>query len=284
MIKAIILDVDGVIVGEEAGFNFPLPHAEVMERLRSIREKGIPISLCTSRPHWSVEKIITGAELDNLHISLAGGVIIDPIDNVVLEKHPIEPIKAREVTQMYLENGAYTELYTLDNYILQADQVRDFLTTQHAKILQKQPLIVDSLLDEIDKHEIFKVMPVGTDESDRIRLNALFEPFAEDLVISWAIHPSANPHKFANITARGISKRQATTTLAQNLGIQPSEILGVGDGISDWQFMELCGYAAAMGNASNNLKELVTSRDEKSFIGQSVDQNGILGIFDHFGL
>ncbi len=285
MIKAIILDVDGVIVGEEAGFNFPMPHAEVMARLKSIRQKGIPISLCTSRPHWSVENIITGAKLDNLHISLAGGVIIDPIDSVVLEKHPIDLVQAKEVTRMYLDNGAYTELYTLNNYILQADQVRDFLTTQHAKILQKEPaIIVESLLDEIDKHEIFKVMPVATDEEDRVRLNALFEPFADDLVLSWAIHPTANPHKFGNITAQGISKRQATTTLAKNLGIQPEEILGVGDGISDWQFMELCGYVTAMGNASEELKELVMTKGENSFIGKSVDENGILGILDHFGL
>jgi len=40
-IKAIILDVDGVIVGEKIGFNAPYPHLDVINKLKQIREKGI---------------------------------------------------------------------------------------------------------------------------------------------------------------------------------------------------------------------------------------------------
>ena len=83
MIKAIILDVDGVIVGEKIGFNSPFPHPEVIKRLKSIRQKGIPISLCTAKPHYAIHKIIENAELNNLHITNGGGVIIDPIDNFI---------------------------------------------------------------------------------------------------------------------------------------------------------------------------------------------------------
>ncbi len=39
MIKAMILDVDGVIVGEKKGFNFPWPHNDVMARLTKIKQK-----------------------------------------------------------------------------------------------------------------------------------------------------------------------------------------------------------------------------------------------------
>jgi hydroxymethylpyrimidine pyrophosphatase-like HAD family hydrolase len=46
--------------------------------------------------------------------------------------------------------------------------------------------------------------------------------------------------------------------------------------------MELCGYAAAMGNATQELKDLVLARGVRGFIGEGVDHNGILGIFDHF--
>ena len=37
MIKAIILDVDGVIVGEKIGFNSPYPNSKIIERLKSIK-------------------------------------------------------------------------------------------------------------------------------------------------------------------------------------------------------------------------------------------------------
>jgi HAD superfamily hydrolase (TIGR01484 family) len=283
MIKAIILDVDGVIVGEKPGFNFPWPHAEVMERLKHIKKMGIPISLCTAKPYYAVQKIIDDARLDNIHITMAGGVMIDPIDGVVLEKHPLDPDKAKAVTATYVKNDAYTEIYTVDNYFIQANQACD-LTAQHTEVLQKTPIVVTSLIEAIDKHEIVKVLPIARDEHDKTRLDALFAPYTSDLVLSWGVHPFAAPHKFGNITAQGISKRQATTRFAESLGIQSREILGVGDSLADWQFIELCGYAAAMGNASADLKELVATKGRQSCIGKSVDKNGILSIFDYFDL
>src|SRR3989344_4285564 len=114
MIKAIILDVDGVIVGEKIGFNSPFPHPEVIKRLKSIRQKGIPISLCTAKPHYAIHKIIENAELNNLHITNGGGVIIDPIDNFIFKKHTINPLDAVKVIEKYLSNEIYTEFYSVE--------------------------------------------------------------------------------------------------------------------------------------------------------------------------
>lgn len=88
-IKGIILDIDGVIVGEKIGFNSPDPHPDVIKRLREIRKQGIFVSLCTGKPHFAIKSIIKAAELDNMHITDGGGVIIDPIDNIVVKKHPM---------------------------------------------------------------------------------------------------------------------------------------------------------------------------------------------------
>ena len=89
-IKGIILDIDGVIVGEKIGFNSPSPHPDVISALKQIKSKGIPISLCTAKPHFAIKDIIENAELDNLHITDGGGVIIDPIDNVILKSNIID--------------------------------------------------------------------------------------------------------------------------------------------------------------------------------------------------
>lgn len=52
--------------------------------------------------------------------------------------------------------------------------------------------------------------------------------------------------------------------------------MGVGDTLGDWEFMKLCGYSAAMGDAPEELKKLA------NFTAPSVDKDGILEIFDHF--
>jgi hypothetical protein len=50
--------------------------------------------------------------------------------------------------------------------------------------------------------------------------------------------------------------------------------------------MELCGYVATVGNSNSDLKKLVVSKgpDHGYVTDTSVDENGILDIFDHYRL
>ena len=81
----------------------------------------------------------------------------------------------------------------------------------------------------------------------------------------------------------GISKKQGAIEISNNINVPLENILAVGDSTSDWQFIELCGYGAAMGNASEKLKEYVRTKPKGHFyIGGDVDENGIIEILDYF--
>jgi Cof subfamily protein (haloacid dehalogenase superfamily) len=281
-IKAIILDVDGVIVGEKIGFNSPNPHPKVINKLKKIREAGIPVYLCTAKPHYSVEKIISDAGLRNLHITQGGGVLINPLDGFVYKKSLIVPKMTHDLARAYINNNTYIEFYTLDNYFIQANQ-KSHLTQIHSHILQKKPVIVANLPEEAFKQEIVKLMPIAKNEEDKKNITQIFEPFKDSLTLSWGIHPIALPHQFGIITAPGISKKLAVDELSKHENVKPSEILAVGDSASDWQFIEPCGYGATTGNADKELKALAQSKGAAhSYIGKSVDENGILDIFKYF--
>lgn len=284
MIKGIILDIDGVIVGEKIGFNSPNPHIDVINKLKEIREKGIIIVLCTAKPHYSIQTIISEAKLNNLHITNGGGVIIDPIDNIILKKYIIEKSISKKVLEEYLKNNVYTEFYTVKDYFIQKNQQNE-LTKTHTHILQRDPKIVSSLVDESQNQDIVKIMPIAKNEIDKKRLIQLFEPFKNELTQSWGIHPIALPHLFGIITAKGISKKQAALEIALNYHITSDELLGVGDSTSDWQFIESCKYAATLDNGSVELKKLVQSKGEQFYsVGKSVDENGILDVFSFYKL
>ena len=138
-------------------------------------------------------------------------------------------------------------------------------------------------LVETTNNEITKIMPIALDEKDREQVSTLFKQLGIDLTLSWGIHPVALPLQFGIITAPGISKSQGTIDISENADIPFENMLGVGDSKSDWQFIELCRYGAAMENASQDLKNLVaTKRDNFSYIGGHVDKNGILEILDFF--
>ncbi len=275
MIRAIILDVDGVIVGEKIGYNSPNPHPDVIRVLREIHSLGIPIALCTAKPNFAISQIIEDAGLDNLHITDGGAV-------AGRKKHVIDTQIAREVIGVLLQEGVYTEFYTVDDYFIQSSQ-RSPITRQHTHILQREPKIVESLFDEVAKHEPTKIMPIAKDELDKQTVAQLLQPFANRLQISWGVHPVALPLQFGIVTALGISKKAGAIEISKSTDIPLEDFLGVGDSFSDWQFMEVCGFAAAMGNASEDLKEKVKTKGEgKFYIGPGVDENGIIEILKYF--
>jgi len=283
-IKALILDVDGVILGEKEGYNFPQPHADVIAALKSINKQR-PIILCTAKPLFSVENIIQRSQLYSTpHICEAGALIVDGKSGKVISQDVIENSLVVKVIKNYQSQGFYTEFYTRDNYYAQSSQKAE-ITKLHAHSLLKDPVLVDDLAEEAKQHDIIKIITITKDESEKPDVEDIFQDYSAKLNLYWGIHPIALPAQFAVITTDNVSKKLSSVKVIKDLGIPFQNVLGVGDGMSDWQFMEECGYAAAMGNAKDKLKDLVIEKGDKyGFVAPTVDENGILSIFKHYKL
>lgn len=282
MIKAIILDIDGVIVGEKIGFNFPHPNSEVLMRMQKVRESGIPIILCTAKPSFSITDIVIDSHLNNPHITDGGAIIIDPLDNLIVEKLTIEDGLAKTILQELLTRNIYTEFYTAEDYFIQKNEVGE-ITKIHEDILQRKAKILESLVDESSKFDITKIMLFSRDVEDKEKISKLLEPFDQLASINWGLHPTALPRQIGFIVNKKTSKKDAVIKALESLNISLDDTLGIGDSTSDWKFIGLCNYAATLENGTEELKVLVKSKPN-SFIGKSVDENGLLDIFDHFNL
>lgn len=139
MIKAVILDVDGVIVGNKAGYNFPNPHPDVITALKNVHAKGIPICLCTAKPSFAALSIIEAAQLNNLHITDGGATVIDPIDGILAAKHAIDAELCQKIISIFYQRGVYQELYTPHDYYILRQQLGP-LTEKHNQTLQLEQL------------------------------------------------------------------------------------------------------------------------------------------------
>lgn len=284
MIKAIITDIDGVIIGEKIGFNSPNPNQEVLSALKTVRQKGIPIALCTAKPYYAILDIIKGANLNNPHITDAGAVIYDPIDKIIVDKEVIDKSIAKTILLICLQNNIYVEFYTLDDYFIQEDKESD-ITKKHFLVLQRNPKKLQNIVAESEHFEITKIMPISLNSEDKSHVAEILNPFNDQLSISWGVHPVILPLQIGIITEPESSKKEGSISVAKSLNISFDEILGIGDSTSDWSYMELCGYAATLENGTNELKELITQKGAgKYFIGKSVDQNGILDVLNYFKL
>ena len=284
MIKAIILDVDGIVVGEKIGYNSPYPHPDVISALRTVREK-MPIALCSAKPHYAIAEIIKRAGLNNPHIADAGAVIIDPIDNVIVKEYDVGKSLARKVLEACVREKVYVEFYTVDDYFMQKSSVSD-ITRIHEHILQRKPKELEDIVAESAKFKITKIVPVAVDEEDKKRVSEILMQFSGKLSISWGVHPVALPLQWGIVTAKGSSKKEGAEAIATSLKVSMDEMLGVGDSTSDWTFISLCGYGATVANGSKELKALLRSKGEGNYYisDRSVDENGILDVLKHFAL
>ena len=280
-IKAAILDLDGVVIGTKAGFNFPNPHPVITQRLKEVNSSGVPVSLCTAKYHYSITELIKKASLDNLHITDNGAVLLDVIKGKIKSK---KIINNRVVLNLLKEfdSQMYTEIFTVRNWYTKKE-VSSQSIKNRSQMLHRQPIQTNNLIEMAKDLEVVKIIFMTTDETEKEKYNEKLKKYSDKIKISWTTNPKLLPRQLCIITAPGISKRAAAYEISQSLEIPLENILGVGDNLSDWQFIELCGYGAAMGNATDQLKEMVLTKGKnRSYIGKHVDDHGVLDIFDYF--
>lgn len=282
MIKAIIMDVDGVIVGKTHGVNFPLPNKKVIRALKDLQEKNIPVVLCTAKFNHAVREIIIQADLRNPHITDGGALIIDPLDNKVIKKYVFEKNLARELVGKCISKEIYTEIYGINDYYLQKNHINAF-TEKRTQLLQKEHIPVDSLLERIDELEIIKIINFTNNAEGKEKINKILAPYKNKIHYVWSHHPATDPYKNTIVTIKGVSKKTASLAVLDNLRISSEETLGVGDTEGDWNFMSLCKYVGVVGDADRKLKELAKTKGEGNyFFARSVEEDGFLQILNHF--
>ena len=283
MIKAIILDVDGVLLGTLKGVNSPYPSTKVTEYLKSIQDSGMPVALMSGKASFAMRRLIKVADLNNMHVTDAGAVIMDPIDRTIYKQHLLDSRIIKEMLQATGTSKTFWELYTTDHWYIQKgvnNAYRD-KHRKHSNIIA--PIEVADLNTIADQFPSFTKAMVIYSPEVKGRLKVILEPFFEKAAFQWAGTPFIAPSEMLIITTRGISKRTGLKELAEHLHINASEMLGIGDTIMDWEFLQDCGYVGVMGNATAELLAKVRNLPEdKIFQGPGVDQDGIIKIVDHF--
>ena len=284
-INWVILDIDGVLLGEKEGFNYPHPHKKVTEALAAARKSGVQVTLCTGKPIYSLEKIASEAGLAGPHIGDNGSVIFDVLAGKAVEKKTIpESISSKLVSEL-LGAGVSLEVHDGLDYYFQTNSIAPELLEKRVRLMHKEPIMAESLVDAVRGKALTKVTAFAYSESEKPRVEKIYEKYASQLSLVWNFVPVTNPVQYGMMTAKGVSKGYAVGRAANAFGLDFKTALGVGDGIIDWDFISKCQYGCAMGNAVPKLKELIKTKGEGNFfIAPHVDDHGVIDAFRHFGI
>lgn len=182
MIKAIITDIDGVIVGKNPDVNFPLPNKKVINTLRKLHNRGIAVVICTAKFNHAVKEIIIKAGLRNPHITDGGALIIDPLENKIIKKHIFTKGVVSELVKEFVTHNIYTEVYGAEDYYLQENHIGEF-TEKRIRILQKKQITVKSLVEQVDKIDVIKIINFAHNENDKKQIESILQPFGGKFII-----------------------------------------------------------------------------------------------------
>ncbi|HSW88565.1 MAG TPA: HAD-IIB family hydrolase [Candidatus Saccharimonadales bacterium] len=243
--KALMLDVDGTLV-----INHPdaLPSQKVIHAIERA-SKQVHVGVATGRPLFMVHKLLD-------HLSLSGPCIIDGGIRII-------DAKSRK---------------TLRQQNINTEDILPVIT-----IAKKLGIEVD--LGEEDKdvtfyegYSLHKVMGLLTKPIDE----SLADIFTEQLLthiptISAYKTSSYTPNKVhVGISHASATKQHGILEVAQILGIETSEIIGVGDNHNDFPLLMACGLKVAMGNAVEDLKAIA------DYVAPTVEEDGVADVIEKF--
>lgn len=248
MIRLVVTDVDGTIVGKDE-----VLHKAMVDYVKGLAKKGIAYTIATGRVDGLVKDYVDRMEIRLPYAACNGGTIVR--QGEVLERKTI-PLKAvREVIEladrmemsvMYSINGAETA-YRLTPYVKdQQEKYGRYMEPSKFTDEQWESLAVDKVI----------VMAKVRDKS----LDAI-----EKLCLELA--PVIGYKRYANkaidILNPEATKENGVRNLADRLGVPMSQVLFVGDDLNDVKSLEQAGIGAAVANAQDSAREAADYVTEK---------------------
>lgn len=267
-IQLLVLDIDGTIAGESNEIREPVKKA-----IQAAQAKGIKVAIATGRMYRSALRFHQDVGSDLPLLAYQGALIKDPGTEKILRHQPVSQqmalqlldyfeqpeLRSRLSIHFYINDQLYvreitpeTKLYAERSNIeaIPVGDLRNTLTTEPTKVL--------ALSDDIDL--IGQLL--GT-------LRQQYTPAELYLTTSVA--------SFFEATNPFVNKGAAVRYLAEEiLGLQPSNVMTIGDNFNDVEMLEYAGIGVAMGNAPEPVQAIAR------WVAPTVEEDGVAAAIEEF--
>lgn len=247
--RMLAINIDGTLLHTNGRI-----HKATKEAIDYVVQKGVYVTLVTSRTFASASKVAKALKLNSLLVTHGGGYIAKEIGKPVYEKK-LEQQTTYELVRLLEgfpcqirlvhENFSLANKYKLQHNLL----ARTVFTTNDPIFYSQQ--FVDSIGDTI-----------ADEPTNPLTIEAYFEN-KEDL----ADVKEAAENMFhdiecmkindfrLNIVPAHVSKWNGLIYLASRLGISSKQMVCIGDDYDDIEMIEAAGLGVAMGNAAIEVKQ-----------------------------
>lgn len=239
-IRLVAIDVDDTLITPELTISQP-----VKEAVQAARRMGVTVTLATGRMYRSALPFARQLGLDLPLIVYQGALVKHSKTGETLWHRPVAKSVAGEVLDFLRQENLHINTY-LDDH-LYMEKMDD--TSLGYMGLAKVPVsLIRNHKSLLEKGEPTKILAIGKPE----HLASLVEPARErwggDLFVT-----RSKPH-YLEFMDQEAGKGAALAFLAEQLKIDPSEIMAIGDSYNDLDLLEYAGFGVAMGNAPDEVK------------------------------
>ena len=261
MIKLVATDIDGTIFIPEKEFT-----QGVKNCIKRLNDSGIKVVLVTGRMNAAASKIAQDLGLETPVVSYQGGLVVE--NGQKLYERYLTTEQTHRILEWAKTEKIHINLYNDDILYSETEcyEVQRYCNNLHTEHIVKP-------FKEINKNKINKLLAIDYSNPDRITKyeKELQETFSDLYIVK------STPYflEFSNPEA---SKKCAVEFLQNYWNLKKEEILTIGDQNNDIALLQAGGIKIAMGNATDELKEIA------DYITESVYEDGFVKAMEKFCL
>lgn len=277
--RMIAIDLDGTLLS---------PQGEVTPRSKAAIHKalsaGYLVCFATGR-HWTESRtIIETVEHYGTAVFVGGAMVIDTGNNVMLHRSLMDPQLARDLCQtIEAEGHAVLALQesatpTALDYLISTRSAMDPATAQWMRVTAAKIHRFGQLSTHPHDRTVRVGMVAAASEARRVR-QILLDRFGEQIICN-NLHVSGSDTEVIEIFDPGVNKWEGILFVARRHGIEPAEIIAIGDDMNDVPMLKNAGLGVAMGNARPEAlaaaKKVIKPNTEEGlaeFLEELVDQH-----------
>lgn len=261
MIKAIAVDLDGTLLNS----NHEISRKNI-ETLKKAKDKGIEIFIITGRTYESLKPYANALGIEGKIICFNGAKVVDG-EEVIFED-PIPTEIAKECIELAREHDIHLNMYQNEKWYIDREREEAFEYSRTSGL----DYIIRSYND-FDDYSMTKMLFIAEEE----RLKELDKKLKEKL--NGKIHTAFSKPHFLEVLKAGVNKGITLKNILNNYNIGLDEVVAFGDGMNDYEMLELVKFGVCMENASPKLKEkikLMTKSNDEDGVAHYLIENGIV--------
>jgi Cof subfamily protein (haloacid dehalogenase superfamily) len=250
--KMIAIDLDGTLLS---------PEGKVTDRTKAAIHQclsaGILVCFATGR-NWTESRVVVDTVGHHHHAVFAGGAIVmDTKQEVTLHRMMVDPQLAREVCKV-LEDAGHAVLALQDTGVagvdyLVSDEVPVNAETMHWMSVTSATVHHVNKLSEYAHANTLR-LGIVADPADVAKVHEqLTSQFGERIFCQKLFVPSAGV-EVLEIFDPAVNKWEGILHVARSHGIEPEQIIAIGDDVNDLPMLSRAGLGVAMGNAKPEIQ------------------------------